>query len=250
MPNEDVFFACATGAPRRMEKILNSYGKTLKDLGFPGTAGASEEEVRLEWSNHVKEEARRLGFLPHLAAKLDTYPAAMRAHLHRVCFTIAGDAFDGFPPYIKLGHRHARVGMAFKNYYLRRYFYGARAACMWCATPEAECGAHLIECAALPQALAPQLHETLVLTSHQDSGQAPPAAHLAAAIPLTAENRAHAVECLLRLHWEGMKESSVLRVLRFISTLINTYRRSWQPGPGQSPHQNPIKQMAQVPLRI
>jgi hypothetical protein len=163
LPNKDAFLSCTTGAPRHMQTILRRYDKSLEDLGFPGIVGASEEEQSLHWNTHVKEEFLRLGFLPHLTDTLDRYPASMRTHIHRVCFTIEGDVIDGFPPYIKLGHRHARVGLVFKNYYLRHFHYGSRAACMWCATPEAECGAHLVECEAMPPTLAPKLHETLVL---------------------------------------------------------------------------------------
>ena len=233
-----------------MQTILQRYDKSLEDLGAPGIVGGTAEENNRLWSEHVKDETWRLGFLRLVEETMNSYPAGVQAHIQRVCFTIEGTPIQGFPPYIKLGHRHARGGLVFKNYYLRDSHHGTRAACMWCGALEAECGVHLAECEALPPDLAPKLHETLVLILHQDRGQQPPPAPIAAATVLTDDERHHALECLARLNWEGMKEATLLRVLRFTGILINTYRRAWQPQGEESPHNNPIPRIESVPSRV
>jgi hypothetical protein len=67
---------------------------------------------------------------------------------------------------------------------------------------------------------------------------------------LTDDERHYALECLARLNWEGMKEATLLRVLRFTGILINTYRRAWRPLEGESHHGNPIPRIESVPLRV
>jgi hypothetical protein len=104
---------------------------------------------------------------------------------------------------------------------------------------EAECGTHLVECEALSLALTPKLHEILALILHQDRGQQSTSA--------LCDDCHHALQCLIRLKWQGMKEATLLRVLRFTGLLINTNRRVWHPHEG-SHHKKNITCIENIPL--
>jgi hypothetical protein len=49
--------------------------------------------------------------------------------------------------------------------------------------------------------------------------------------PLSEPDRFEALECLVRLHWEGMTRPTILRTLIFLGNLINEYRNAGQQTP-------------------
>ena len=58
--------------------------------------------------------------------------------------------------------------------------------------------------------------------------------------PLSEPARFEALECLARLHWEGMSSPTLLHTLTFLANLINDYRRVWRPAPDDQIIVNPI----------
>ena len=49
--------------------------------------------------------------------------------------------------------------------------------------------------------------------------------------PFLEPDRFQALECLARLHWEGMTNPTTLRTLIFLANLMNEYRNAWRPTP-------------------
>jgi len=58
--------------------------------------------------------------------------------------------------------------------------------------------------------------------------------------PLSVPACLEALECLARLHWEGMSSLTLLRTLTFLGNLINDYRKAWRPAPDDHIIVNPI----------
>jgi hypothetical protein len=58
--------------------------------------------------------------------------------------------------------------------------------------------------------------------------------------PLSEPARFEALECLARLHWEGMSSPTLIRTLTFLGNLINDYRKAWRPAPDDHILVNPI----------
>ena len=58
--------------------------------------------------------------------------------------------------------------------------------------------------------------------------------------PFSEPDRFQALECLARLHWEGMTRPTTLRTLIFLANLMNEYRNAWGLTPDDRIHSDPI----------
>lgn len=92
-----------------------------------------------------------------------------------------------------------------------------------------KCGVHLTTCPAIPCALAIELHVCLALLHAEIKGHPPP--EDPSTSPFSEPARFQALECLARLHLEGMTRPTLLRTLTFLGKLINNYRGAWRPVP-------------------
>jgi hypothetical protein len=178
------------------------------------------------------------GFLPLLQHKLASYPAWKYAHYRRVCFPPDTEPGLAFPSYIKKGGLHAAIGLRFKLDALRTLWGKERSACLWYHTPQAECGVHLTTCPAIPTLWASSYARAWYFFT-----PSPKSYHLPedpSASPLSEPARFEALECLARLHWEGMSSPTLIRTLTFLGNLINDYRKAWRPAPDDHILVNPI----------
>ena len=237
-PLSTIFLQHPSGSPQRLVQTLAKYEMTLDDLGCPGLVGGEDDANTALWREHTQASVNRLGFLPHLEQHLSSMSPGKRAHFERVCLAADGSLPTGFPTYIKYGHRFALSGLHFKQYALRRLRGAPRPACLWCHEPEAECGLHLTICKALPLAAALEVQTALTLIYHQHHQMAQPADP--SSVTLDAAAHAEALELLARIMWQSMDTPTVTRVLQALGRLINYYRETWQPTPGQLPLRNPI----------
>ena len=113
-----------------------------------------------------------------------------------------------------------------------------RPACLWCHAPHAECGVHLTTCPTIPCALGLELRACLTILHAESKSR--PVPEDPSTSPLSEPARFEALECLARLHWEGMSSPTLLRTLTFLANLINDYRRAWRPAPDDQIIANPI----------
>ena len=130
------------------------------------------------------------------------------------------------------------IGLRFKLDALRALGGKERPACLWCHAPHAECGVHLTTCPAIPCALGLELRACLTILHDESKGR--PLPEDPSTSPLSEPARFEALECLARLHWEGMSSPTLLRTLTFLANLINDYRRAWRPAPDDQIIVNPI----------
>jgi len=104
--------------------------------------------------------------------------------------------------------------------------------------PCAECGVHLTTCPAIPCALGLELRACLALLHSESKGRPLPADPSTSFFP--EPDRFQALECLARLHWEGMTRPTISRTLTLLANLINEYRNAWRPTPDDRILRNPI----------
>jgi hypothetical protein len=228
----------ATSSLRRMMDTLRLFDKTLDDLQAPELVGDGDIDPKILWKEHVRLVAWEKGFLPLLQHKLASYPAWKYAHYRRVCFPPDTEPGLAFPSYIRKGGLHAAIGLRFKLDALRALGGKERPACLWCHAPHAECGVHLTTCPAIPCALGLELRACLTILHAESKGR--PLPEDPSTSPLSEPARFEALECLARLHWEGMSSPTLLRTLTFLANLINDYRRAWRPAPDDQIIVNPI----------
>jgi hypothetical protein len=82
---------------------------------------------------------------------------------------------------------------------------------------------------AIPRALGLEIRACLAIL-HAESKRYPPPDDPSTS-PLSEPDRSEALECLARLHWEGMTRPTIIRILIVLSNLINEYRNAWQQTP-------------------
>jgi hypothetical protein len=177
--------------------------------------------------------------------KMASYPAPKEAHYRRVLFPPGTEAGLNFPVYIRLTGLHAVIGLRFKLYGLRALWREERPACLWCHAPHAECGIHLTTCPAIPCALGLELRACLALLHAESKGRPPPEDPSTSPFPEPA--RFQALECLARLHWEGMTRPTIIRTLILLASLMNEYRNAWRPAPDDGIRSNPIYRVSIPP---
>ena len=125
---------------------------------------------------------------------------------------------------------HAAIGLRFKLDALRAL--GGKES------------VHLTTCPAIPCALSLELRACLILLHAESKGR--PLPEDPSTSSLSEPARFEAMECLARLHWEGMSSPTLLRTLTFLANLINDYRRAWQSALDDQIIANPISLTAPV----
>ena len=234
---DDLLFF-ATSSLHRMMDTLQLFGKTLDDLQAPELVGDGEIDPKTLWKEHVRLVAWEKGFLPLIRRKMASYPSSKEAHYRRVLFPQGTEAGLSFPTYVRLAGLHASIGLRYKNYGLRALWGKERPPCLWCHAPCAECGVHLTTCPAIPCALGLELRACLALLHSESKGRPLPADPSTSFFP--EPDRFQALECLARLHWEGMTRPTISRTLTLLANLINEYRNAWRPTPDDRILKNPI----------
>ena len=100
-------------------------------------------------------------------------------------------------------------------------------------------------CPAIPRILGLELRACLALLHAESKGHPLPADPLTS--PFSEPERFQALECLARLHWEGMTRPTILRTLILLANLIDEYRNAWRPTPNDNIHHNPIYKVSIPP---
>jgi len=173
------------------------------------------------------------------------FTAPKEAHYHRVLFPPGTEPGPNFPVYIRLAGLYAAIGLRFKLYGLRALWVEERPPCLWCQAPRAECGVHLSTCPAIPCVLGLELRACLALLHAESKGHPLPADPSTS--PFSGPDRFQALECLARLHWEGMTRPTILRTLILLANLMNEYRNAWRSTPDDRIHNNPIYRVSIPP---
>jgi len=106
-------------------------------------------------------------------------------------------------------------------------------------------GVHLSTCPAIPCVLGLELRACLALHHAESKGHPLPADPSTS--PFSEPDRFQALECLARLHWEGMTRPTILWTLILLANLMNEYRNAWRPIPDNRIHNNPIYRVSIPP---
>jgi hypothetical protein len=200
----------STGPLQRLNDLLYRFRDLLWAPGDPTDryAGwlAVQTATQEEWYSKVTAAASAM-VRTWYEDKLSTYKPSYQAYLRRSL-----SPWGSLPRYIRVGGTAACAGLRFKRPALRPHIPGEPLPqCAHCLSPDAESGAHLLVCPALPAADQQALAATLQRIAH-DLGPGP------------APAQDILVSSLLSLTWRNQSDESVQQALQCLRQLNNSYR--------------------------
>ena len=198
------------------------------------------------WNTKVDAAIWR-GVRRHFLDTISPYPAPYITHFQQIGYGTADidELPPGYPLYLKLGEHLGSIALRYLSYSLRRLDRPRHASdrpdCHWCGLVCGECGLHLVQCPRIPPRFAAIRHRilcTIWFEAYQNRTLSETELHTT---DISIPHRTQAYNMLCRLQWPHMGRPSLIRTLKFVGKLINSYRADWRPTDNNNhAEQNPI----------